>query len=112
MGGMKFDGIKQCGKRCKELGPLTGVSLPPAATYEEVIGKAKEEFFSMVVGEEGKYEYFLADPQGSRLSKTINGNQWNLAEYIHLHGYYPSKTKIYCVQVKELFKIFASGISL
>jgi len=39
MGGMKYDGIKQCGKRCKELGPLTGVSLPPAATYEEVIGR-------------------------------------------------------------------------
>ena len=45
MGGMKYDDIKQCGKRCKELGPLTSVSLPPAATYEEVIEKAKEEFF-------------------------------------------------------------------
>ncbi|XP_065885340.1 uncharacterized protein [Dysidea avara] len=97
MGGMKYDNIKQCGKRCKELGPLTSVSLPPAATYEEVIEKAKEEFFT-IAAQEGRYEYFLADPQGNRLSKNINGNRWNLAEYIHLHGYYPSKTKIYCVQ--------------
>lgn len=103
MGSMKFDDIRQCGTRCKELGPITGVSIPPTASYEDVIQKAKQQFFAATkcFDDEQRYEYFLADPQGSKLINSINGKPWNLAEYIHLHGLYPSKTKIYCVQVNH-----------
>ena len=44
-------------------------------------------------------EYFLADAQGSKLSCEIKGRSWSLNDYLHVHGYYPSKTKIFCVQV-------------
>ncbi|XP_065915409.1 uncharacterized protein [Dysidea avara] len=100
MGGMKFNDLKQCGTRCKELGPMVAISLRPAATYEEIVGMAKQQFFaeSNVSSDEDRYEYFLADPQGSKLMNSIAGKSWSLAQYIHVHGYYPSKTKIYCVQ--------------
>ena len=107
MGGMKFDDIRQCGVRCKELGPMTSLSIAPSSSYEEVTHKAKQQFFASDVGKEG-YEYFLADPQGSKLPDTINGKAWNLSEYIHLHGLYPSKTKIYCVQVRYTYSYVAT----
>lgn len=103
MGGMKFD-IRQCGTRCKGLGPITGVSIPPTASYEDVIQKAKQQFFAATdcFDDERRFEYFLADPQGSKLINSINGKPWNLAEYIHLYGLYPLKTKNYCVNVCRL----------
>ena len=36
--------IRQCDTRCKELGSITRVSIPPAASYEDVIKKAKQQF--------------------------------------------------------------------
>ena len=94
--------------RCKELGPMTSISMAPSSNYVEVTHKAKQQFFASDVDKEG-YEYFLADPQGSKLPDTINGNPWNLSEYIHLHGLYPSKTKIYCVQVSYMY-VATAGI--
>lgn len=105
MGGMKFDDIRQCGIRCKELGPMTSLSIAPSASYEEVTRKAKQQFFASDV-DKGDCTYFLADPQGSKLPDTINGKPWNLSEYVHLHGLYPSKTKIYCVQVRHIYREF------
>ena len=80
---------------------MVAISLRPAATYEEIVGMAKQQFFaeSNASTDEERYEYFLADPQGSKLMNSIAGKPWSLAQYIHVHGYYPSKTKIYCVQV-------------
>ena len=99
MGGMKFNEGRQCGTRCKELGPMLGVSLHPAATYDEVVETAKKLFFSESCSNNERYDYFLVDPQGSKLMSTISEKPWSLAQYIHFHGYYPSKTKIYLVQV-------------
>ena len=45
MGGMKFDDIRQCGIRCKEVGPITSLSIAPSSSYEEVTHKAKQQFF-------------------------------------------------------------------
>ena len=69
--------------------------------YEEIVAIAKQQFFaeSNASTDEERYEYFLVDPQGSKLMNSIAGKPWSLAQYIHVHGYYPSKTKIYCVQV-------------
>ena len=98
MGGMQFDEIRQCGVRCKELGPMLSMSIPPYAAYEEMVKKAKEQFFPSDQVDEHKYR-FLADAQGSKIIDTIEGKPWTLNEYLHSHGFYPSKTKIYCVQV-------------
>ncbi|XP_065902180.1 uncharacterized protein [Dysidea avara] len=64
MGGMKFNGLKQCGTRCKELGPMVAISLRPAATYEEIVGMAKQQFFaeSNASTDEERYEYFFGRP--------------------------------------------------
>ena len=43
MGSMKFDDIRQCGK---ELGPMTSISIPPTASYQDIIEKAKQQFFA------------------------------------------------------------------
>ena len=42
MGGMRFDGVRQCGVRSKELGPMISMSIPPYSGYEEMVMKAKE----------------------------------------------------------------------
>ena len=106
MGGMKFNEGKQCGTRCKELGPMVGVSLRPAATYDEVVETAKQQFFADLSSDKERYDYFLADPQGSKLMNTIADKPWNLAQYLHYHGYFPSKTKLYLVQVHTYRTMF------
>ena len=73
--------------RYKEFGSMTSISMAPSSNYVEVTHKEKQQFFASDVDKEG-YEYFLADPQGSRLPDTINGKPWNLSEYIYLHGLY------------------------
>ena len=45
MGGMRYDEIRQCGVRSKELGPMISMSIPLYLGYEEVVMKAKEQFF-------------------------------------------------------------------
>ena len=47
----------------------------------------------------GQVTYFLVDAQGSKITDNVGGKPWNLTECLHVHGIYPSKTKIYCVQV-------------
>lgn len=81
---MKFDDIRQCGMRCKELGPMTSISIPPTASYKEIIEKAKQQFFAATAccDDEGRYEYFLADPQGSKLIDQLIGS----------HGIWQSKS--------------------
>ena len=102
MGGMRYDEIRQCGVRSRELGPMISVSIPPYASYEEMVMKAKEQFFANDLQlSDDPHEYFLADAQGSKLMNNIGGKPWNLTEYLHAHGIYPSKTKIYCVQVND-----------
>ena len=46
---------------CKELGPMTSISMAPSSNYIEVTHKAKQQFFVFDVDKE-EYEYFLADP--------------------------------------------------
>ena len=46
MGGMRYDEVRQCGVRSKELGPIVSMSIPPYARYEEMVMKAKEQFFA------------------------------------------------------------------
>ena len=100
MGGMRYDEIRQCGVRSKELGPMISMSIPLYLGYEEVVMKAKEQFFPNDMQQTNDlYKYFLADAQGSKITNNIGGKSWNLNEYLHAHGLYPSKTKIYCVQV-------------
>ena len=96
IGGMKFNSIQQRGIKCKELGPNVVVSIAPSSSYEEVVEKGKTEFFAK---SPGKFTYFLADAHGSKMAKDINGKPWNLGDYMHMHGLYPSKTRLYCVQV-------------
>ena len=98
MGGMKFDFEKQRGTKCKELGPITCVSVAPTATYQELLEKGIKEFFNSSGNQ--RYNYFLADTQGSKLPDNIDGAAWTLGEYLHSHGLFPSKTKLYCVQVR------------
>lgn len=59
--------------------------------------KGKSKFFANSLP--GKYIYFLPDAQGSKMVKDISGNPWNLGDYMHMHGLYPSKTRLYCMQV-------------
>ena len=100
MGGMRYDEVRQCGVRSKELGPMVSTSIPPYSGYEEMVTKAKEQFFLNDMQQTNDpYKYFLADAQGSKITDNIGGKPWNLNEYLHAHGMYPSKTKIYCVQV-------------
>ena len=99
---MRFDQIKQRGVHCKELGPNIAISVEPSTTYEDLIEEGKKHFFPSKNNPsvlQVNNEYFLADAQGSKLPDEIKGRSWTLSEYIHLHGYYPSKTKIFCVQV-------------
>ena len=42
---MKFDQEKQRGTKRKELGPITSCSIPPDASYQDVLAKGIEEFF-------------------------------------------------------------------
>ena len=99
---MKFDVDKQRGAKCKELGPVTCCSVMPSTTYEDLVERGIKEFFddNMASGH-ARYDYFLADSLGSKLPNDIDGNPWTLAEYLHAHGLYPSKTKLYCVQVSN-----------
>jgi len=110
MGGMKFDEVKQRAVHCKELGPNVAVSIEPSASYEELVEEGKRIFFSLKtnsnIGQVKLHkEYFLADAQGSKLPNEIKGRGWSLKEYIHVHGYYPSKTKIFCVEVSYYSKV-------
>ena len=59
--------------------------------------KAKTEFFAN--SPPGRFTYFLADAQGSKMAKDINGKPWNLGDYMYLDGLYQSKTRLYCMQV-------------
>ena len=100
MGGMRYDEVRQCGVRSKELGPIVSMSIPPYARYEEMVMKAKEQFFANDLKlTDDPHNCFLADAQGSKITENIGGKPWNLTEYLRAHGIYPSKTKIYCVQV-------------
>ena len=97
---MRFDEVRQCGVRSKKLGPMLSMSIPPYAGYEDVVKKAKEQsFVDDMQATNNRHRYFLADSQGSKIIDTIAGKPWNLIQYLHTHGLYPSKTKIYCVQV-------------
>ena len=58
IGGMKFNAIQQRGIKCKELGPNVVVSIAPSSSYEEVLEKAKTEFFAN--SPPGRFTYFLA----------------------------------------------------
>lgn len=77
MGGMRYDEVRQCGVRSRELGPMVSMSIPPYAGYEEVVSKAKEQFFpnDMPQNEHTNdpYKYFLADTQGSKITDNIGG---------------------------------------
>ena len=86
---------------------MTSLSIAPSARYEEVTRKAKQQFFASDVDKDDS-TYFLADPQGSKLPDTIDGKAWHLSEYVHLHGLYLSKTKIYCVQVRHTYRYCGS----
>jgi len=94
---MKFDQEKQRGTKRKELGPITSCSIPPDASYQDVLAKGIEEFFPS--SGQRQFNYYLADAQGGKLPDDISGTPWTLGEYLHGHGYFPSKTKLYCVQV-------------
>ena len=48
MGGMRYDEVRQCGVRSKELGPMVSMSIPPYARYEEMVLKAKEQFLLII----------------------------------------------------------------
>ena len=98
---MKFDDTKQHGVHCKELGPNVGVSMPPTATYDELVDEGRKCFFSYKENAAGvvSCEYFLADGQCSKLPNNLQGRTWVLADYLHMHGMFPSKTRIFCVQV-------------
>ena len=98
MGGMKFDSDKLRGTKRKELGPITCCSVAPTTTYQELLEKGIKEFFPS--SDNQRYKYFLADAQGIKLPDDIDGAAWTLGEYLHSHGLFPSKTKLYCVQVR------------
>ena len=49
---------------------MTSISMAP--NYVEVTHKEKQQFFASDVDKK-EYEYFLADPPGSKLPDTING---------------------------------------
>ena len=95
IGGIKFNSIQQRGIKCKELGPNVMVSVAPLSSYE-VVEKDKTELFAK---SPGKFTYFLANSQGSKIAKDINGKPRNLGDYMHMHGLYLSKTRLYCMQV-------------
>ena len=98
---MRFDETKQRGVHCKELGPNVGVSMAPTATYDELVDEGRKHFFSYKENAAGvaSCEYFLADGQSSKLPNNLQGHTWVLADYLHMHGMFPSKTRIFCVQV-------------
>ena len=104
---MRFDEVRQCAIHCKELGSNIALSVEPSATYDELIEEGKKYFFP--IKDTGRLhidnEYFLADAQGSKLPSDIKGRSWTLKDYMHFHGYYPSKTKIFCVQVSTYTNI-------
>ena len=92
---MKFNKERQCGVRCKDLGPLISMSFSPTETYNGLLLKAASCIFSNTTNS----TFFLADAQGSKIPSNIDGEEWILSDYLHKHGLFPSKTKFYCVQV-------------
>ena len=59
MGGMRFDEVWQCGVQSKELGPMTSMLIPPYSGYEEMVKKAKEQFFPNDIQQTNdSYKYF------------------------------------------------------
>jgi len=90
---------QQRGIKCKELAPNVGISVAPSSSYQEVLEKGKALFFKSSNSKD--YSYFLADGQGSKLCDDLDGNSWTLMEYMNKHGYYPCKTRFYCVQVSS-----------
>ena len=108
---MRFDDVKHRGVHCKELGPNVGVSMAPTATYDELVEEGIKYFFSYKENAAGvaSREYFLADRQGSKLPNTLQGRPWVLADYLHMHGMFPSKTRIFCVQVSSLVYMLNVG---
>ena len=87
------------GPSVKNLVQLRVAQLPRLQhSYQELLEKGIKEFFPS--SDNQRYKYFLADAQGIKLPDDINGATWTLDEYLCSHGLFPSKTKLYCVQVR------------
>ena len=99
--GMMFNQERQCGVRCRDLGPMISMSFSPTESYNGVLKKAVQCFFPKTTD----CKFYLGDAQGSKILDTIDGKEWTLSEYLHKHGLFPSKTKFYCVQVKLIMHL-------
>ena len=55
--------------------------------------RAKAEFFE---NEEGIF--YLANPEGHRISNKIDGGLWTLDDHLQRNGIFPCKVKFYCVK--------------
>ena len=100
---MRFDEVKQCGIHCRELGPNVEVSIEPSATYEDLIAEGKRHFFLQQCRcSSGEPSILPGRCTGSKLPKDLKGRSWILGDYLHMHGLYPSKTKLFCVQVNRM----------
>jgi len=96
--------VKQRGVHRKELGPNVAISVEPSISYSNLIEEGKNIFFACEEANSQlkiRCEHFLADAQGSKLPDEINGRAWSYSAYLHYHGYYASKIKIFCVQVSR-----------
>ena len=65
----------------------------PTTTCEDLVERGIKEYCNddNVARGHARFDYSLVDSQGSELSDHIDGNPWNLAEHLHVHGLYPSK---------------------
>jgi hypothetical protein len=67
------------------------------ATQEELLARARDTFFPDA---DEQFSYFLADSGGYKIgTKLVTETTWTLGKYLELHGFFPSTTKLYCVQV-------------
>lgn len=70
--------------------------MEPTTTYEE---EGKKYFFPAKT----QVDYRLivnTDAQGSKFPSDVKGRSCALKDYMHFHGYYPSKTKIFLAHIQ------------
>ena len=100
VGAMTFNVKQQRGVR-KKIAPVV-LSLDQDASLDSVVKRARDILFPEAEDKEMQ-QFYLGNNDGYKIEGTSHGLPLTIGEYFKLHGLYPSKTRLYCVEVRQLF---------
>ena len=100
VGAMTFNVKQQRGVR-KKIAPVV-FSLDQDASLDSVAKRARDILFPEAEDKEMQ-QFYLGNNDGYKIEGTSQGLPLTIGEYFKLHGLYPSKSRLYCVEVRQLF---------